>query len=182
MPGSSHHCLCAAHLGLESWRLSRPAQAAPLPLPSPRLLMSLVFSSNHSSYNTGQGEAKNSSLSHMMAPNAEAPSKGTRATPCFLGNESHCDACRQAAANAARTACKGTLFPVTSLYVTGEERGHEEDRAPKTGRSMAWCLGVRARSYLLLSGVIGPQDKGCLTPGRSYSHPVYWRVGKGLLC
>lgn len=68
------------------------AASPPLPFPSPRLLMSLVFSSNHSSYNTGLGEAKNSCLSHMMAPNAEAPSKGTSATPCFLGNESHCDA------------------------------------------------------------------------------------------
>lgn len=101
----------------------------------------------------------------MTAPNAEAPSKGTRATPCFLGNESHCDACRQAAANAARTACKGTLFPVTSLHVTGGGRGHEEDRAPRIGRSMAWCLEVRARSYPLLWGVIEPQDMGFLTPG-----------------
>lgn len=66
--------------------------------------MSLVFSSNHSSYNTGLGEAKNSSPSHVTVPNAEAPSKGTSATPCFLGNESHPDAWAAAATNAARAA------------------------------------------------------------------------------
>lgn len=79
------------------------APAAPPPSPPPRLLMSLVFSSNHSSYNTGLGEAKNSSPSHMTAPNAEAPSKGTSATPCFLGNESH-------SANAARVLAEAHCF------------------------------------------------------------------------
>lgn len=94
MPGPSwllSPVCCSAWAGILEAAVSLLWQPL-LPSPSPRLLMSLVFSSNHSSYNTGLGEAKNSSLSHMMAPNAEAPSKGTSATPCFLGNESHCDA------------------------------------------------------------------------------------------
>lgn len=107
MPGPSYGYPWAAQpepdLRSRKWQLTGSCSAFSLPHP-PGFLMSLVFSSNHSSYNTGLGEAKNSSPSHMTAPNAEAPSKGTSATPCFLGNETHRDAWAAAATNAARAA------------------------------------------------------------------------------
>lgn len=81
--------------------------------------MSLVFSSNHSSYNTELGEAKNSSPSHMTAPNAEAPSKGTSATPCFLGNESHCDAWAAAETNVQPGPIRRHIVSCDSPAVTG---------------------------------------------------------------
>lgn len=119
--------LCAVTAVASCPRLCPPGQhrvpaAAPLLLsppaacPSPRLLMSLVFSSNRSSSSTGQGEAKNSSRVTWWLRTGRLPAKVPE-RPRFLGNESHCDAGCQAAANAARAAGEDTSFPVT-LRVT----------------------------------------------------------------
>lgn len=117
---------------------SLPLRQPIFPSPSSQLLMSLVFSSNHSSYNTGQGRAKNSSQSHMPAANAEAPSKGTSVTPCFLGNESRCDARCQLPP----TQWGGLQRHIVSCDIPACDRRRVwawGRQCPRTGRSMAPC-------------------------------------------
>lgn len=119
-------------LDLRSRKQQSPGSRKAFSLPHPQgFLMSLVFSSNHSSYNTELGEAKNSSPSHVTAPNAEAPSKGTSATPCFLGNESHRDAWAAAATNAARAAHRH-FVSCDSPAVTGTGWGRKGRPPPQS--------------------------------------------------
>lgn len=146
MPGPRCGCPCAAQprpdVGYERWQALGFCNAFSLPHP-PGFLMSLVFSSNHSSYNTGLGEAKNSSPSHMTAPNAEAPSKGTSATPCFLGNESHRDAWAAAETNAARAYQTAHCFLPQPCCDRRRVRGGRAGYHLRVGRSTAWGPGVQ---------------------------------------
>lgn len=127
---------------LEGGRLQAPAMSSPFPIPQ-GFLMSLVFSSNHSSYNTGLGEAKNSSPSHVTAPNAEAPSKGTSATPCFLGNGSHCGAWAAAETKGARADQKAHCSLRQPCCDRRRVRGGRAGHHCRVGGSTVWCPGVQ---------------------------------------
>lgn len=133
--------------------------------------MSLVFSSNHSSYNTGLGEAKNSSPSHMTAPNAEAPSKGTSATPCFLGNESHCGAWAAAETKAARADQKAHCFLRQPCCDRRRVRGGRAGHHLRVGRSTDWCPGVQ--KLLLPFKVKGQEGEGYVLPKCSDPVPPF---------